>query len=169
MSYVDPPENPGPQDGVKRQQTCRLTKMLAFGRSKRGKPCHQVTTIPTKIQNSVSGGGYPNYEMDRIDSSYLEVGSLHNGSKPPEVIKETQLPPKITNHGRMYKDIMTNIGLDSSTTSTESRRVESNEQNQVESLVNTPIRNSASSLIALGQQVLTPRQGRLWNGDTSSR
>lgn len=28
--------------------------------------------------------------------------------------------------------------------------------------VSTPIRNSASSLIAMGKQVLTPRQGRIW-------
>ena len=114
------------------------------------------------------GGPYPNYEKDRIES-YPEVGSPHNRSRPPEVIRKTQFFPKITNQGRMYKDIVANIGLDGPNTSTESRRMKSNERNRAESLVNTPIRNNTSSLIALGQHILTPRQGRLWNGNTSPR
>ena len=54
-----PPENLRLQDGVQRQQTGRLTKMLASGRSKRGKPYHQVTTTPTTIQNLVSEAPIP--------------------------------------------------------------------------------------------------------------
>ena len=115
------------------------------------------------------GGRYPNYEKDRIESSYLETESPYNGGRPLEVIKEIQLLPKIANQGRMYKDIMASIGLNSPNTSTESRRMESNEQNRAKSLVNIPIRNSAYSLIDLGQHILTPRQGRLWNGDISPR
>ena len=102
-------------------------------------------------------GPYPNCETDRINSSYPEAESPFNGSRPSEVISETQLPPKITNQGSLYKDIMASIGLDSPNTSTESRRVEANEQNRGETLVNIPIRNSASSLIALGQDVLNSK------------
>ena len=115
------------------------------------------------------GGIYPNYEVDQIDGSYPETGNAHSGSRPLEVIKETQILPNITNQGSIYKDIMASIGLDSPNTSTESRREERNEQNRLEALVNTPIRTSASSLIALGQHVLNSRQGRLWKGDTSPR
>jgi hypothetical protein len=38
------------------------------------------------------------------------------------------------------------------------------DQTQGASLANTPTRNSASSLLASGQYVITPRQGRQWNG-----
>jgi len=107
--------------------------------------------------------------MDRVDSSFPEAGSPFNGSRPPEVIRETQLPPKITNQGSLYKDIMARIGLDSPNTSTESRRVETDEQNRGEALVDTPIRNSASSLIVLGQHMLNSKQRRFWKGDTNPR
>jgi hypothetical protein len=50
------PENRGLHDGVKKEQKGSLTKKPAYGRNKRGKPCYQVTTTPTKVQNLVSGG-----------------------------------------------------------------------------------------------------------------
>jgi hypothetical protein len=77
--------------------------------------------------------------------------------------------PKTINQWRMYKDIMTSIGLDNPNNSIESRREENREHNQVTPLVNTPIRNNASSLIDLGQHVLNLRQGRPWNEDINSR
>jgi hypothetical protein len=99
--------------------------------------------------------------MDRIGSSYPEVESQYNGSKASKVIWETQSHSKITNQKIMYKNIMTNIDLDSPNTSTESKRNEDSEKNQIALLVNTPIRNSTSNLMALRQHLFLPRWWRL--------
>ena len=76
-------------------------------------------------------------------------------------------PPINNNKGRVYKDIMASIGLDSPNTSSETRGDAASTHDQGTSFVNTPIRNSASSLIALGKHIITPRQGRLWGGGTN--
>ena len=79
-----------------------------------------------------------------------------------EVILETQLNPSSRGKGSIYNDILASIGLDSPTPSFETRRKEDSNTSPRAQLINTPIRNSASSLIALGKQVLTPRQSRIW-------
>ena len=92
---------------------------------------------------------------------------MPHANRPLDIVWETQPPPKTNNKGSMYKDIMASIGLDSPNTSTETRGEEAREHDQGASFVNTPIRNSASSLIALGKHIITPRQGRLWGVDTN--
>lgn len=109
---------------------------------------------------------YPNNDIDRIGSSYLDAEGPHT-NRPMDVVWETQPIPKTTHKGSMYKDIMASIGLDSPNTSTETRGGENREHVQGASLTNTPIRNSASSLIALGKHIITPRQGKLWGVDTN--
>lgn len=111
-------------------------------------------------------GPYPNNDLDRIGSTYPEASSSHPNIAP-ETIWETQPLPR--SKGSMYKDIMASIGLDSPNTSTKSIRKEVREHNQVAQLVDTPIRNSASSLMALGKHNLTPRQRSIWNATTSPR
>lgn len=79
-----------------------------------------------------------------------------------EVIRETQFH---LNNRNIYNDVLASIGLDNPTTSQETRRGNENrdcEFGQSKQGISTPIRNSASSLIALGKHVLTPRQGRIW-------
>jgi hypothetical protein len=90
--------------------------------------------------------------VDRIGSSHPEAENPHYDSRPLEVIWEIQPLSKTINQWRMYKDIMASIGLDSPNNSIESRKEKNRKHNQVTPLVNTPIRNSASSLIVLGQQ-----------------
>jgi hypothetical protein len=68
--------------------------------------------------------------MDHIDGTYPETENPHIGSRPPEVIRETQPLLKIINQGRMYKDVMASIELDSPNTSMDSRREEASEQTQ---------------------------------------
>lgn len=77
-----------------------------------------------------------------------------------EVIFETQF--NRNNKDNVYKDIMVSIGLDNPTPSHELRVGEDNNISPKAQSISTPIRNSATSLIALGKHVLTPRQGRIW-------
>ena len=109
---------------------------------------------------------YPSNDMDRIGSTYLDAENAH-ASRPLDIIWETQPPPINNNKGRVYKDIMASIGLDSPNTSSETRGDAASAHDQGTSFVNTPIRNSASSLIALGKHIITPRQGRLWGVGTN--
>lgn len=85
-------------------------------------------------------GPFPTNDLERIRSTYLEAGNSQL-NRAPDTIWETHLLPKFK--GSMYKDIMTNIRLDSPNTSTESRRKKVREHNQGDFLVDTPIRNSA--------------------------
>lgn len=85
-----------------------------------------------------------------------------------EIIRETQF--HLTNRN-IYNDILASIGLDSPTTSQEKGRgsgATDLKNGQGIQRVSTPIRNSASSLIALGKHVLTPRQGRMWEARNKS-
>lgn len=112
-------------------------------------------------------GPYPTSDIEHIVSTFPETEAPYSiTNRPPEVIRVTQSLPKIKK-GSMYRDIMASIGLDSPNTSTENMRDETSGDEQGASLANTPIRTSASSLIALGQHVLTPRQGRLWNMESN--
>lgn len=86
------------------------------------------------------------------------------GAAPTEVIPETQLV-QINDRGKIYKEILASIGLESPTTSQEIR----NKYNEMDhnhdqgfQVVTTPIRNSATNLIAIGKHVLTPWQGKMW-------
>lgn len=92
------------------------------------------------------------------------------GYAPTEVIPKTQLV-QMNSKGNMYKAILASIGLDSPTTSQENRNnYGDGEQNQGKEIHmgNTPVSNSVSSLIALGQLVLTPGQGKIWEGRNKS-
>ena len=88
---------------------------------------------------------------------------------PPEVILETQLHPSNRNTGNVYKEIVASIGLDSPTPSQDIGRWDGNIVSPRAQHVSTPIRNSASSLVALGKHVFTPRQGRIWKFRSRSR
>lgn len=107
---------------------------------------------------------YPINDLDCIGSTYPEISSSHP-NRAPGIIWETQALPKFK--GSVYKDIMASIGLDSLNTSTGSRGEEVKEHNEVASLVVTPIRNSGSCLMALGNHDLTPRQRTIWKVTTS--
>lgn len=58
----------------------------------------------------------------------------------------------------MYKDIMASTSLDSPYKSSESRKKEIREHNQLATLIDTPIRNDASNIIALRKHDLIRRQ-----------
>lgn len=77
---------------------------------------------------------------------------------PPEMIYETQL--NWTNRD-IYNDDLASIGIDSPNIYKETQRGMDYNQSQEKQLDNTPIRNSANSLMALGKYVLTPRQARI--------
>ena len=82
-----------------------------------------------------------------------------------DVIPETQLTIYNNSKDHIYKDMLASIGLDSPTSSRDTWDEEESHahaQGQTTPLANTPIRNSANSLLALGKHTLTPRQGRLW-------
>ena len=112
------------------------------------------------------GDSYPNNDLDRIGSSYPDAENPH-ANRPLDIVWETQPPPINNNKGKVYKDIMASIGLDSPNTSSESRGEGAREQGQGASYASTSIWNSASSLIALGKHIITLRQGRLWGRDTN--
>lgn len=78
---------------------------------------------------------------------------------PVEMIYETQLNP--TNRD-IYNDILASIGIDSPNIYKKTWRGMDYNQSQEKQLDNTPICNSANSLMALGKYVLTPRQARIW-------
>ena len=77
-----------------------------------------------------------------------------------EVIPETQAW-HLNGNSNMFKEILASIGLDSPTASHE---LGGHLQRGSPGIHhgNTPIRNSAESLIALGKHMFTPRQGRRW-------
>ena len=84
---------------------------------------------------------------------------------PPEFICETQFYQNARNRGKFYNKIMTNIGLDSPTSSLEDRGREETttyEQEPGSPLATAPIRNSAANLLALRKHALTPMHGRIW-------
>ena len=105
--------------------------------------------------------------METEEGTILETEVIY-ASRPSlmEVIPETQ-PITLKGGGMVYKEILASIGLDSPTPSHETREnVLGKEQGTQQ--INTPIRNSAASLMALGTHVFTPRQGRLWEGRNKS-
>ena len=86
--------------------------------------------------------------------------------RQPDTIKDTQFYEKTNNKKNIYKNILASIGLDSPSASMENDVID---QGGDTLLVDTPIRNSASNLIALEQHIQTSRQGRMWNEETSPR
>lgn len=83
-----------------------------------------------------------------------------------ELILETQ-PHQSNSNGKVYMKILASIGLDSPTSSQDTRGNAPREGQEVQQ-VNTPIRNSTSSLMALGKHVFTPMQGRIWEHRSKS-
>lgn len=84
---------------------------------------------------------------------------------PAEVIPETPLNRDIKIRNNIYNDIMASIGLDSPTSSQDTRgddRGKGSKKDTTPHTVNTPVCNNAASLMALGKHVLIPREGRLW-------
>ena len=79
-----------------------------------------------------------------------------------EVILETQLT-SLNVKGKVYKEILASIGIGSPTPSHDTRGNLVMEEQGLQQ-VNTPIRNSAANLMALGKHVFTPRQSRSWEG-----
>jgi hypothetical protein len=121
-----------------------------------------------ELHQLVGGGQGQPGDKDGIHPSDVEM--INEMDPPPreeygyvphtlstEVIFETQLIPSNRSKGSIYNDILASIGLDSPTPSHETRRGEDSNTSPRAQLINTPIRNSASSLIALGKHVLTPR------------
>ena len=109
-----------------------------------------------------------NIEMeDKRDPRQIAEPSHPPYELLPEVILETQLHPSNMSERYVYNDILISIGLDSPIASRDKRDKDRNRnyafnQGQIAQGVNTPIRNYANSLIALGKHVLTPNQGRIW-------
>lgn len=83
-----------------------------------------------------------------------------------EVIPETQPLPFI-GKGTVYKDILASIGLDSPTPSHDNRGKYQGEETSAQHAY-TPIRKSAASLMALGNHIFTPRQGKMWESRNKS-
>ena len=80
---------------------------------------------------------------------------------PPEVIFEARFNVSNKINCDIYKTILASIGLDSPTMSQEVRGREGNSVGNQQLggyFANTPIHNSATSLMALGQHVMTPKQ-----------
>ena len=79
------------------------------------------------------------------------------------IISEIQGLPTNKHQGKVFNDILASIGLDSPTSSHGIRSVGGVSRHHSEDhRISTPIRNSASSLMIIEKQVLTPRQGRSW-------
>lgn len=101
-------------------------------------------------------------EMERLVGQIPRTVIHHSIHAPPEVILKTQLLTHSRTRGSVYNNNMASIGLNSPTPSQEIMRGEDNHASPGAQHVNTTIRNSASSLMALGKHVLTPRHGRIW-------
>lgn len=125
---------------------------------------------------SATGELPPNHTNPKITQVSKHAKTQHNPEKGPErkaslstreptsFIPETQLTPYTGYKGKIgYKEIMASIGLDSPTSSFECTNERDSPHRAPNSqLDNTPIRNSAASLMALGQQALSPGQSRIW-------
>lgn len=122
-----------------------------------------IKSLDTTQQEDKDGEGLTDIIMESLTERPPSTG-IHHPSHvlPPEVILETQLYPSNRNTGHVYKEIMASIGLDSPTPSQDIGRWDGNIVSPRVQHVSTSIRNSASSLVALGKHVLTPRQGRIW-------
>lgn len=88
------------------------------------------------------------------------------------IIPETQLHPHNRNKRSKHHAILVSLGLDNPTTSQatwDGEDQNSPNQDLGNYLMNTPIRKSAASLVALGQHRLSPRHGRIWKNKGKSR
>ena len=93
-----------------------------------------------------------NDELGHIDSSYPDVElSPLNPQWQLDIIWVTQLHARSSKKGNIYKIILASVTVDSPSVCIENIEEEGIEQGQVGPLLDTPICNSASSLIALGQ------------------
>ena len=108
-------------------------------------------------------------EIEMAPNEYRPIGMTLPtiaGFAPMEVIPETQAC-QLNGNGKIFKEILASIGLNSPTSSHE---IGSNSQRGSLDTQqgNTPIRNIAESLIALGKHMFTPRHGRSWEGRSKS-
>ena len=150
-----------------------------FPEKRRNKP---IVSAPTQSETSPAGKHNRGGKIQRVlekDAPQTYVVMDTEGSMVPntelplisrptyvEVIPETQIPP-LQGNSKVYKDILASIGLDSPTSSHGTRgNLLGEELRRPQD--NTPIRNSAASLIALGKHIFTPRQGRSWESRNKS-
>jgi hypothetical protein len=134
---------------------------------------HGSEGAPSKAKNKLQQGNQlEDVEMNAIEGLNTRLVTTHHTSQTHiEVIPETQLHQASRNKNNIYNDIMASIGLDSPTSSQDTRgegRGNAPAHDPTLHLASTPIRNSAASLMALGKHVLTPRQGRLWEHRSKS-
>lgn len=139
------------------------------GSSKGDKPKRGIGVKSKKPNNKaprLESHGDQRMELEREDGAIFSMRPEPphlTGTGHVEVIPETQLN-EVIRRSNIYNDIMASIGLDSPTPSQDSRGgvVNHGRHGQESCEENTPIRNSAANLIALGKHMLTPRQGRIW-------
>lgn len=108
-----------------------------------------------------------------MSSSYIHSGKNDTESpQPPPLVApgarsaQVEAPTQECSEGKSCVPFAKKKSLKRNPPSMEDNVID---QGRERSLVDTPIRNSASNLIALGQHILTPRQGRMWNVRTSPR
>lgn len=130
-------------------------------RVKTGEPTKQIEGYVTHSLEIVVGHTN-NYTIEGRGSQPLHDGAL-------AIIPETQFTSYGKEEGKVkrgsaYKAILASVRLDSPTSSQETWCGERNQPNQelVNYLMNTPIRKSAASAVALGQHRLSPKQGMIW-------
>ena len=143
--------------------------LLILGRGPPKDPGQLTSPVKTHVVREpgrLSRKGELLYETDTevVKSSYPITDTIrHSPRCHPSVVSETQLQPNTKNKGSVYSDILASIGLDSPTSSYETRSeggpIRHGHKDQT---ISTPIRNSTTSLVVLGKHVLTPRQGRSW-------
>lgn len=134
-------------------------KQRRGGGTKNQRPNNKAPRLETHVDHPM--------EMERNDGGTANLRwepPHHTGLGHTEVIPKTQLN-EVRKRSNIYNDIMASIGLDSPTSSRETREGVANVDinDQAPSVENTPIQSSAANLLALGKHVLTPRQGRIWD------
>ena len=126
------------------------------------------------FEYGVEGNKAPTISQRREDERRLLTRENHPqplNNTLPEVIPKTQLNMHNLGNTNIYNATLASIGLDSPSHSQDMRNRAGNiarEHGQVASTVSTPVRNSATNLMALGHHVITPRQGRLWEARNKS-
>ena len=102
--------------------------------------------------------------MNNMDETYphnethLSLNKVH-----PNIVLKTQLNSHYRHKNDVFKKAKAEIGLHSPTTSQEAGEDYGTlEYVMTWQMTNTPIWNSAASLMAIGQQILTPMQSRIW-------
>ena len=146
-------------------------RIIQRSREKRSDMPKDMREVP--IVSTYPRGDIPGRMEELLRAEGLEhIERPQHGMESPHLllirnqltlISETQGLPTNKHQGKVFNDILASIGLDSPTSAHETRSDgEISRHDSKDHRISTPIRNSASSLLALGKQVLTPRQGRSW-------